>query len=389
MKVLHLFSDWKWTGPAEPVVALCKALLDRGHQVLLAYQRPPDPSEEGLAEKVAGQGIPWTDRFYLDHGLKPGRPSSFARTVLDLARLSRFLREERFPILHVHLSHDHVLGGLAARWSNAETVVIRTDHQRDPLKPSLGNRFLLRWLTDGLVTFSAKARQEDGDHFHFSADRVCQVAPAVDLERFNPCRPYKDMRASFGIAPDEVVIGMVARFQRYRRTDVFLEAFQAIVREFPKTRLLLIGRSSQMEESVIRPIERLGIGPWVILGGYQREYYVDTLACMDIFVFLMAGSDGTARALREAMAMGKAVIVADRGMLPELVEDKVSGLVVRDTPEDLAQAGLKLLRDAELRRRMGEAAYERAHREFRLDRQAEAVERFYERLIELGRRRTS
>ena len=65
---------------------------------------------------------------------------------------------------------------------------------------------------------------------------------------------------------------------------------------------------------------------------------------MDIFVFLMAGSDGTARALREAMAMGKPVVVADRGILPELVEDGISGLVVKDTPDELAKATLQLLR---------------------------------------------
>jgi glycosyltransferase involved in cell wall biosynthesis len=106
---------------------------------------------------------------------------------------------------------------------------------------------------------------------------------------------------------------------------------------------------------------------------------------MDIFVFLMAGSDGTARALREAMAMGKPVIVSDRGMLPELVEDGVSGLVVKDTPEALADATLQLLRHPELRKKMGEAAYQKAHREFRLDRQVEAVEKFYQQMITLGK----
>jgi len=147
----------------------------------------------------------------------------------------------------------------------------------------------------------------------------------------------------------------------------------------------LVGRSSQMGKSVIQPMKRLGIEPWVVLGGYRRDDYIDTLACMDIFVFLMAGSDGTARALREAMAMGKPVIVAERGMLPELVENRISGLVVKDTPEALANATLQLLRRPELMKKMGEAAYQKAHREFRLDHQAEAVEKFYQQMITLGK----
>jgi glycosyltransferase involved in cell wall biosynthesis len=140
-----------------------------------------------------------------------------------------------------------------------------------------------------------------------------------------------------------------------------------------------------MRKSVVEPMKRLGIEPWVVLAGYRTDDYLDTLACMDIFVFLMAGSDGTARALREAMAMGKPAIVADRGMLPELIENRVSGLVVKDTPEALANAMLQILRRPELRRRMGEAAYQKAHQEFRLDRQVEGVEKFYQQMMMLGK----
>ncbi len=84
--------------------------------------------------------------------------------------------------------------------------------------------------------------------------------------------------------------------------------------------------------------------------------------------------------------MGKPVVVANRGMLPELVEDGVSGLVVNDTPEDLAHAALRLLHHPEMREALGKAAYQKAHQDFKLDRQVETVERFYQRMIKLGRR---
>jgi glycosyltransferase involved in cell wall biosynthesis len=133
-------------------------------------------------------------------------------------------------------------------------------------------------------------------------------------------------------------------------------------------------------------MKQLGVEKWVVLGGYQTDNYLDTLACMDIFVFLMAGSDGTARALREAMAMGKPVIVANRGMLPELVEHGISGLVVNDSPEELSQATLQLLHHPEMREALGKAAYQKAHQDFQLDRQVEAVEGFYQEMMKLGKR---
>jgi hypothetical protein len=60
------------------------------------------------------------------------------------------------------------------------------------------------------------------------------------------------------------------------------------------------------------------------------------------------------------MAMGKPVIVADRGMLSEVVDHEVSGLVVKDTSDGLVQAVLRLLRHPELRESCGKAAYEKA-----------------------------
>src|SRR4030042_1743394 len=258
MKILHLFSDWKWTGPAEPVLNLCGELEKRGHDVTLAYRKPPFPVEDSL-------------------------------------------------------------GGIAAKWSKYPVIVIRTDHKRDSLKPSVGNRLLISQLTDGMITFSERARREDAEHFGLPLERVAKILPALDLDRYDPRREYKDMRALLGIGPEKVVLGMIARYQQYRRTAVFLEAPKNIVKDFPNIKVLLVGRSSQMEESVMKPMRQLGVEEWVSLAGYRTTDYLDTLACMDIFVFLMAGSDGTARALREAMGMGKPGIVANRGVLAALV----------------------------------------------------------------------
>jgi glycosyltransferase involved in cell wall biosynthesis len=387
MKILHLFSNWKWTGPADPTLALCKELEKRGHDVTFAYRKPPLPVEDSIEKRVLQASVKATDRFRLDHSVKVYHPSFLPTHLRDISDLTRYLLQEAFDILNVHHSHGHLLGGIAARRSGLPVIVIRTDHKRDPLKPGLGNRFLMSQFTDGMITFSERAKKEDAEHFGLPLERVLKISPALELSRYDPNKKFKEMKDLLGIGPEDIVIGMIARFQRYRRTAFFLEAVKKIAGEFPNVKILLVGRSSQMEHSVIRPMRQLGVEKWVVLGGYRTEDYLDTLACMDIFVFLMAGSDGTARALREAMAMAKPVIVANRGMLPELVEDGVSGLVVKDTPEGLADAALRLLHHPEMREALGKAAYRRAHEAFRLDRQAEAVEGFYQEMIRLGKRK--
>ncbi|MDI7260469.1 MAG: glycosyltransferase family 4 protein, partial [Thermodesulfobacteriota bacterium] len=243
MKILHLFSDWKWTGPSEPLLNLCKELEERGHEVILAYQKPPFLVEDSFEKRILERGVKGTSQFHLNHALKIYHPSSIRKNLSDISKLTSYLRQEKFDILNVHQSHDHILGGLAARRSKTPTVVIRTDHKRDPLKPHVGNRLLISKLTDGMITFSEKARREDAEHFGLPIERVVKVTSALDLDRYHPQKEFKDMRSIFGIGPDEMIIGMVARFQRYRRTEVFLEAVKSIVKEFPKIKVLLVGRS--------------------------------------------------------------------------------------------------------------------------------------------------
>jgi len=98
---------------------------------------------------------------------------------------------------------------------------------------------------------------------------------------------------------------------------------------------------------------------------------------------LVAGSDGTARALREAMAARCACVVSDRGLLPEIAPHGEAGLVSPLEPDALADAWLQLVRDPERRRGYAERARRIAQERFRVEDAAEALERFYERILRL------
>ncbi len=386
MKILHLFSDWKWTGPAEPTVILCEALQRRGHEVTLAYRRSPYKDGDSIGRRILGKSFNATDQFRLRPCWKDHWAFALTDILRDLRSLSGFIDDKGLDLVNVHNSHDHIVGGIATRLSKKKPVVIRTDHKREALEPSWGNRLLISKLTDGIMTFSETARQKDLRELPIPSDRVRRVGLALQLERYNPAVSFRNMREAFGIGQQDVVIGLVARFQKYRKTEVFLRALARLVRESPRIKALLVGRSSQIRESVIEPTKRLGLEGHVVLAGYQTEDYVDTLATMDIFVFLVPGSDGTARALREAMAMRKPAVVSKIGILPELIEDGVTGYVVDTTPESLFSALKTLVTNEALRHRMGHKARERALREFRPERQSEEVEAFYQGIIGMGPR---
>jgi glycosyltransferase involved in cell wall biosynthesis len=191
------------------------------------------------------------------------------------------------------------------------------------------------------------------------------------------------VRERYRISPTDPVVGIVARVQPQRRFEVFLNAIVYTLKKIPNLKVLIIGRGTHIEEVAIKPVENLGIKDHVIFTGYRLEDYPRILAALDIKVFLVPGSDGSCRAVREAMAMGQSVIVAKRGILPEIVEDGVSGLVVEDTPENLADAIIRLVDDATLREKIGLAARKRMSEDFNLKIQLTKMEEVYRRLKEL------
>jgi glycosyltransferase involved in cell wall biosynthesis len=376
VKVLHLFSDWKWTGPAEPVTSLVEALNGAGMSVTLAFRKTPIPFPERTVEKEAkGRGIPYFDGFRLN------RYFSAKDWLFDQKAIGAYVRREGIDIVHTNLSHDHFTALASLSFSKRRPLIIRTDHKRDG---TAYNRFM-DWAfgrTDGLVTYSKRIAAHDMRAFKFPEERTCVIPPGIRPHD----GPARDLRQEFAIKPDEKVIGVIGRLKPDRGYDIILRAFKRLRDRTGKVKLLVVGRSSQIEKSIKQPLADLGLQNDVILAGYRVDDYFSVISTFDLFVMMRAGSDGSARALREVMAMGKAAVVSDSGMLPELVCDGISGFVVKADEEELAAKMEKILSDEGLRKSFESNARKVAAEEWNYDIQAKKLGEFYERLIDLGKR---
>ena len=188
----------------------------------------------------------------------------------------------------------------------------------------------------------------------------------------------RDARRALGVPEDAFLIGIVARMQAHRRFDLLLAAMARLVIQHPEARLVIFGRGTRAEEVVAKPVRALGLERNVVLAGYRTDDYVRLLAAMDLFTYLVPGSDGSCRALREAAALGLPLVGTRRGAIPEIIVEGETGLLVDEEPAALAGAFAELIRDPARRRAMGEAARRDAQVRFAPERQAEFVERFYE-----------
>ena len=375
LRLLHLLSDWKWTGPAAPVVSLCESLDALGVDVVLAFRKAPADFRERTVEKEAA-------RLHLScwDGFKLNRYFSPRDWRHDIRAIYRFAADRKVDIIHAHLTHDHASAAASLFGRSRRPLLVRTDHKRDGLDAGFAMKALIG-RTDGLAFYGRRIKERDVARFGYPEERCVVLPPGIRVYD----GPVDDLRASLGIGPDEKVVGVIGRLKPDRGYDVILRAFKTLTKRMDRVKLVIVGRSSQIEESVNKPLAALGLQKDVILAGYRLDDYFSMIATFDLFVMMRAGSDGAARALREVMAMGKPAVVSDRGTLPELVQDGYNGYVAAD--EGLLAARMEqVLADEGLRQRLGTNARKTAVEEWDYALQAKKLIAFYEKLMDLGRR---
>lgn len=379
MKILHLFSNVKFTGPAEPAINLCASLKDFGCEIIFACSGSSAKGTRGVEKVAAERGLKPITRFRLN------KHFNIRDNVHDIRKLPAFIRKENVDIVHTHLDNDHLVGGRCADTVDERILLIRSCYSGDGMKPTLRNKYSMRQLTDGLITASESARVGTLKQFSFPDNRIWTIHASVDTSRFDESQVTENLRPKFELDEDDFVFGVVARIQPYRRFEVILKAMKKVSRNNPRIKLLVVGRGTRIREVAIDPVKKMRLERCVKFAGYQTgPDYVNTLACFNAMIFLMPGTDGTCRAVRETMAMGKPIIAARRGMLPEIVDHGVNGLVIDDEPEMLGEAIHHLVEHTNITGSMAEQALRKTRRKFRLDSQAKRVAAIYQKLLRMG-----
>ncbi len=371
MKVLHLFSNWKWTGPAEPALNLCVALSQKGVECDFACAPGPAGSINKVIETARDRGLEPILQFHLSKHLNP------IWNLLDSLSLRQFLKKHPYDILHCHLDNDHRLAIAARR--KIPFRLVRSSYYGEGFPETKSCRTLLQ-NTDLLIEPSLKAMERDKQKT--SRPEFAYVPVGVDTVRFDPARQVPDARRWLNIPPDAFVVGIVARMQPHRRFEDFFAAIALLAKNVPQTKVIVVGRGTRQRQVGFDPVQKLGLGDRVHFPGYvDGENYVGMLKAFDVQVMLVPGTDGTCRAVREGMAMAKPMVVARRGMLPELVQDGTTGLVTDGSPQELYAALHRLATNRQYARTLGRAGREHAQNEFSLSKQADRVSELYDKIL--------
>ncbi len=304
-------------------------------------------------------------------GLEPYEvrlPGSLARpaALVQVARLARWLRQERVQLVHAQDFYTALVGVPAARLAGAKVVVGRLDLAHW-LNPAQRVALAAACRAADQVVVNAEAIREMLRRSElFPASRISVIRNGIDLERFDRALAQPPNQPLPRLEEKTVIIHVANMVHPVKAQEDLLEAFREVVRERPRAVLLLVGdgpRRKLLEQMAAQ----LGIVRHVYFLGHRSD--VPAILARSHLGVLCSHAEGLSNAIIEGMAASLPMVVSDAGGNRELVRDRVSGYVVPPrSPAALARKLSALAGSHPQRQRMGRAGRSFVERELALER---------------------
>jgi glycosyltransferase involved in cell wall biosynthesis len=296
-------------------------------------------------------------------------------------RLKEYLKRERINIVHTNSMLAHMYGGIAAKLAGVPCIW----HMQDIVDPRMALGFAAKAvnllgsvLPERIVSVSnAVGRMFQGK----SVPKVRIIYNGTDTEEFSPEIKGSGIRHEFGIAEDELVVGMVGRLKEWKGQKEFLRAAASIARCFPNTKFLIVGDTTfgrkDYRNELIHLSEELGISSKVIFTGNRKDV-PEVIRAMDAIVHASLGPEPFGLVIIEGMASGVPVIASNRGAPVEIIEHGKDGFLVNpEDTEELADTITGLLRDKSLRDKIAGAARRKVVERFSIKKFVSGFQKIY------------
>ncbi len=293
------------------------------------------------------------------------------RLVWSTIALMRIIRREKVEIVHSN-TLAVIVGALAARvmrrphvWHVHEIIV----------HPNVLWRltsWLLPRLSDRVVVVSGPTR----DHLCKAEQRNAEITTVIhngiDVERFD-AKPGLGLRVreEWGVLPEQPLVGLVGRISHWKGQDYFLHVAELVTQRHPEAHFALVGGTFPGDENLVELlkalVERLHLSSNITISDFRTDI-PSVLDAFDIFALPSTLPDPFPTVVLEAMAAGKPVVANAHGGSIEMVEDGVTGYLVKpDRPEEMANAIETLIEHPQERQEMGREGRRRLTTHFSLE----------------------
>jgi glycosyltransferase involved in cell wall biosynthesis len=293
------------------------------------------------------------------------------RFVLHLARALKTLRAD---LVHTNSLKADILGGLAAKWAGIPVLWHVRDRIADdylPRRVAKLFRVLCRLLPDLVIANSAAT---------WSTLQLKTRSRVVhDGTLLSSPGPIQESMDAFSR------IVLVGRISRWKGQHVFIQAAHQVRQLFPAAKFQIVGsplfNEKDYECELHDMVRHLKLEDCVDFTGFRADV-LDVIGQSDILVHASITGEPFGQVVIEGMAAGKPVVATRGGGIPEIVVDRVTGLLVPmgNVPK-MAAAIRDLLSDPIAARKMGELGRQRVNEHFRIEHTVDKLQKIYDEIL--------
>jgi len=348
VRVAHIIDNVALGGAQKSVVLLSEVIQDYDAElVILSLYESKSLTFEGELRKNGA-----VLKYF------PGKKLLNLRRIISL---TKYLRREKFDLVHTHLTYGNIVGVIVARLAGIPVMAMSHSSGIDPrIYHPIRHRletWLLRFAAD-MVTGDSYSAAE-ALRTRMNGKLVYPVPNAVPVPDQIPHQDAFAVKKELVGDKDRLIIIAVGRLSAPKGYSDLIDAFNIVHMRKPEALLLIVGKGN-LKEQLVSQIATLGLSEYVILAG-SRDDVPALLAASDIYVS-SSHWEGLSLALLEAMINGLPVVATDVGDAKRVVPENSGIIVPPHHPEKLAAALLALLDDQEKRKKYGQNAREHAIR---------------------------
>lgn len=333
MRLLLIFPSTQRGGVEAYALTIATAAVKQGWKVHTAF-----PNTEGttsLIQDFQGQGVNYHRLEIADESTN--KLTAIVKHFLHLLRTVLLLLKVKPDVIQINLPWcDRCLGSiLACGLLKIPTVVVfhlipsRFSISRIRLK-------LYAWARDRNQQWMAISKHTCKlvcESFQIPLEQVLCVYNGTKLiasanssarEDINSLRTQ--VRQELGLPETSRIALTVGRLDSQKGHIDLIPAIPHIIKEFPEVRFVWVG-DGELREYLNHQVREYGVEHKVLLTGYRSDI-PRLLKCADLFVF-PSHYEGQPFALLEAMAHGLPIVASDTSAIPEVIENRVHGLLFR------------------------------------------------------------
>lgn len=344
---VHGYLPWDVYGVPSYVERLAHYMAKKGHKTaILCVGRPGLPRTQKISDKLMIYRSWYFNPPKILAQIK-GLWSLVLYTLWCIMVAPQIVKKEEIDVLHGH-TFDY--GGIQCLIVSAMTrkscvITIHGVGLAQNKAEERAQKILLHHAT--LIICQRNFVFEKLLSWGFQKDKVTLIeAGSVDTEKFKPRGGKPSTR--------KLIVTFVGRLVPFKGPELFLDAIPFILSSYRNVIFQFVG-DGPLTRYLIEKSKKMKLESNVRFLGSRSEVN-DVLKASDVYVASSPHENFSSLALFEAMSCGLPVVATDVGETKKLIRDKETLLLAKPDPYDIAEKISRLLRDQNLRERLGKNA---------------------------------